>query len=90
MGGSEAKRMERKSRTALLENVLAKEKDDRLRTWLRVQLLGERQVAVAKELGYSSSAGIYQTVRRLEEQRVNNRILDEKLNGWTQMCNVVG
>jgi putative transposase len=89
LGGSEARLMKQKSRAVLLQKVLAKEKDQRLQIWLRVRLLGEIQVDLAKELGYSSSAGIYQTVRRLEEQRSKNKNLHKKLNKWTQMCNVV-
>ncbi len=89
MGQSKAGRLARKSRTMLVEKVLAGEKDKRLRIWLRVRLLGEKQVALAKKLGYQSSAGIYQTVRRLEEQRSKDKALNKKLNQWSKLCNVV-
>jgi len=89
IGMSEARIMERKNRGALLQKALAEEKDDRLRVWLRVRLLGETRADLAKELGYSGSAGSHQTVPRLEDQRSKNKTPHKKLITWSKTCNAV-
>ena len=53
--------------------------DVRVRIWARVRLGGERDAAVARELGYADGSGVTQVVKRLEQAATEDRALTAKL-----------
>jgi hypothetical protein len=73
---------QKKKRSLLVQTALLKEQDPRIKMWIRVRILGENQVALAKELGYASSSGIFQTLQRLERSR--DERVQGKLNEWRE------
>lgn len=62
-----------------LQRILEGETDERIRLWARVRLGGERNVEVARELGYRGGSGVGQLVRRVEQRSVQDAQLRKKL-----------
>ena len=88
-GGGEGRKLEEREHQKLFRQELEKEKDSRLKLRMRVKILGESQVDLAKEFGYASGAGVYLTVRRLEERSRRDPALSEKLDRWKDLYSVV-
>lgn len=82
------KKLLEKSREKCLFKAISEEKDLRNRIWIRVMLLGESQTALAKELGYTSSAAIHQIIKRLNKRSLNDQALKRKIQAWRKAFNV--
>jgi putative transposase len=67
---------------------LKEEKDKRVVLWVRVQLLGERKIDLARELGYGDGSGVTRVVQRLEVRECNDKALAKKLAAYRKMSNV--
>ncbi|MFQ3669939.1 MAG: transposase [Verrucomicrobiia bacterium] len=85
-GAELQERLMRNDRREKLATVLRREKDVRIRIWIRVKLLGERKVDLARELGHRSSTSIYQIVRRVEQRAEQDTELKAKLGQWKAFC----
>jgi putative transposase len=62
-----------------LQRVLEAEPDERVRIWARIRLGGERNVAVAREVGYRGGSSVGQIVRRIEQRSVEDAELRKQL-----------
>ena len=62
-----------------LAKALEAENDLRIKIWMRVKLMGESQVALARELGYTSNVAIHQIAKRVEEKSLKDVELRIKL-----------
>jgi len=60
--------------------LIAGEPDQRVRTWARLRLGGERLSDLARELGYADGSGVHQVARRLEAAAARDRSLHNQLN----------
>jgi REP element-mobilizing transposase RayT len=56
-----------------------KEKDDRVRVWMRVRLGGQKKVEVAREFGYKDGSAVIHVVNRLERIATKDKKLNRKL-----------
>ena len=65
--------------------LLKAEPDTRVQVWLRVHILGERRVAVARQLGYSDGSAITQILKRLESHARHDRPLAKKLAAYRNL-----
>jgi REP element-mobilizing transposase RayT len=88
IGAETGKKLEQKTREKCLSKALNQENDHRNKMWIRVKLLGESQVALAKELGYNSSVTIHQIVKRVEERSIVDPVLRHKIDKWRKLLNV--
>ena len=62
-----------------LESMLENEPDRRIKIWARVRLGGERNVAIAREIGYRGGSSVGQIIRRVDQRAVKNKRLRQKL-----------
>jgi putative transposase len=87
-GRETRQKMEKDARAARLLKWIEKEPDLRNRIWIRVKLLGESQVALARELKYKSSVAIHQIAKRVEERAQKDTALRKKIQIWRNVLNV--
>lgn len=87
-GREAGRRLEQRSRRVILSKALASEKDFRNKIWIRVKLLGESQVALANELGYTSNVTIHQIAKRVEERSGKDETLEGKIRAWKNLLYV--
>jgi hypothetical protein len=57
----------------------AGEADERVWTWARVRLGGERMADIARELGYADGSGVLRVVQRLESASAQDKTLARRL-----------
>lgn len=62
-----------------LDSLLENEADARVKIWARVRLGGERNVAIAHEIGYRGGSSVGQVVRRVEQRTAKNKQLRQQL-----------
>lgn len=63
-----------------VRELVAKEKDIRVRIWARVRLGAERLVDVAKDWGYRDGSSVLQVVKRLERHMMKDKVLAKNLS----------
>ena len=68
---------------------VSKEKDSRVKMWIRARLGGERLVDIARQEGYCNGVGVYQVVNRLERKAKQDRELKQKLDELRKMLIVM-
>jgi putative transposase len=88
-GALQRKQIQGQNRKKRLAQEIKKESDPRNQVWIRVKLLGERKVDIAREKGLQGSGSIYHLVKRVEKRAQQNQTLQAKLNHWIKMANVV-
>jgi hypothetical protein len=72
-----------------LKLVLERERDEKVRVWLRVRLGGEKMTEIGKELGYRDGAGVHLLIKRLEERATVEIKLRRTLEELRkELCNV--
>lgn len=81
-GAELREQLQRTDRRKNLGPVLEREEDQRNRIWIRVKLLGEGKVDLARERGYRSSVSIYQIVKRVGQRAEQDTALKVKLHAW--------
>ena len=64
------------------------EADERIRTWARIRLGGERGVEVGREHGCADSSGVTQTIKRLEARAAKDKAIAKKLQQLTELSKV--
>jgi len=74
---------------ARLRQLLADEKDERIRIWARVRLGSERGVDVGREYGYKDGSGVTQLIKRLENEITDDKRLRAKLDALQQKMSSV-
>jgi len=83
-GGLEAARWTRTEEVAAIRarvrRLVATETDERVKLWARIQLGGERGVALAREYGYADGSGVTQAIKRLQARAATDKVVANKLN----------
>ena len=71
-----------------VKELIADEPDERIQTWARVRLGGERSVEVARERGYRDGSAVRQVIKRLEVAAQTNRRLRNQLEQLRELSRV--
>ena len=73
---------------AAVHKLIATEADERVKTWARLKLGGERGVDLAREQGYRDGSGITQVVRRLEAASRTDKKLRRRLDDLATLSRI--
>jgi REP element-mobilizing transposase RayT len=76
-------------RRSLLEPLLAREPDERVKLWARVRWLAERPVDLAREKGYFDGGTITQILKRLEARALKEQKLKSKLGSYKSKMSLI-
>ena len=68
-----------KAKREKVANLLAKETDERMKIWMRVELGGERMAALGRELGYGDGSGVHRVVQRLNQRATRDKKLQNRM-----------
>ena len=78
-----------KALEAQVRKMVARQKDPKLKLWIRVRLGGEKLIDLAQEEGYRDGSGVYQVVTRLEKVAQVNRRLNGELEKLRKNVSIV-
>ena len=68
-----------KARRQKVAKLLAKEPDEQMKIWIRVELGGEKMAAVGRELGYRDGSGVHRVVQRLNQRAEQDKKLRSQM-----------
>ncbi len=68
-----------KARRQKVAKLVVKEPDERIKVWIRVELGGEKMVAVGRELGYRDGSGVHRVVQRLNQRAEQDKKLRSRM-----------
>ena len=87
-GAAGRKALVRSQRQKRLGPELKAEEDERNQIWIRVRLLGERPMDLAREKGYRDGGSILQIVKRVDQRAKREPVLFKKLSRWRKLSRV--
>ena len=88
MGGGVRRNLELEEVRKRLGHEIAKERDRRNVVWIRIKLMAERPVDLAREMSYRDGGSILQIVKRVEFRAGKNNELKAKLERWKNVSSV--